>query len=242
MQYLDQVDLSKTIGNHEYENKLKDMQLELLKLERKIIDNRVPVIIAFEGWDAAGKGGAIKRMVDMLDPRGYDAHAISAPTADEKSLHYLRRFWLRLPRHGEIVIFDRTWYGRVLVERVEEFATKQEWQRAYDEINSFEKMVVDDGTVLIKFWMHISKEEQLLRFKDREKDPFKKWKITAEDYRNRERWDEYLAAAEEMFHRTDTEWAPWTIVEAECKTYARIKVITTVVESIQKALKHRPHK
>lgn len=242
MRYLEQVDLTKTIGNHDYEKRLKELQLELLQLERKIIDNRVPVLVAFEGWDAAGKGGAIKRMVEMLDPRGYDAHAVAAPTADEKSCQYLRRFWLRLPRHGEIAIFDRTWYGRVLVERVEGFATKPEWQRAYDEINAFEKMIVEDGTVLVKFWMQISKEEQLRRFKDREKDPFKKWKINEDDYRNRERWDDYVVAVEEMFHKTDTEWAPWTIVEAECKRYGRIKVIETVVAAVQKALNHGAHK
>ena len=172
-------------------------------------------------------------MTESLDPRGYEVHAIGAPTPAEKSAHYLRRFWLRLPARGRISIFDRTWYGRVLVERVEKFAKKEEWQRAYHEINEFEKTLTDDGLVLVKFWIHISKKEQLDRFKKREKDPWKNWKLTDEDWRNREKWDAYIEALEEMFEKTDTDYAPWTIVEGNWKWFARIKALKTVVNRIE---------
>ena len=182
MGYLDKLDLDKKLeSKQEYEELLEEYQLRLLKLQRKIIEKGIAVCVAYEGEDAAGKGGNIKRLTEALDPRGYEVHPIGAPTVVEKSHHWLRRFWLRLPTRGRIAIFDRTWYGRVLVERIEKFAKKDEWQRAYKEINEFERTLVDNGTVIVKFWIHISKKEQLDRFKKREKDPWKNWKLTDED-------------------------------------------------------------
>lgn len=237
MGYLDKLDLDQKLeSKKEYEELLEEYQFRLLKLQRKIIEKGIGVAIAFEGCDAAGKGGNIKRVTESLDPRGYEVHAIGAPTPAEKSAHYLRRFWLRLPARGRISIFDRTWYGRVLVERVEKFAKKEEWQRAYHEINEFEKTLTDDGLVLVKFWIHISKKEQLDRFKKREKDPWKNWKLTDEDWRNREKWDAYIEALEEMFEKTDTDYAPWTIVEGNWKWFARIKALKTVVNRIEAQL------
>ena len=234
MGYLDKLDLDKKFETkEEYEELLEEYQFKLLKLQRKIIEERIAVCIAYEGCDAAGKGGNIKRLTETLDPRGYEVQAIAAPSPAEKSAHYLRRFWLRIPARGRIGIFDRTWYGRVLVERVEKFATKEEWARAYKEINEFERALTDDGMVLVKFWLHISKKEQLDRFKKREKDPWKNWKLTDEDWRNREKWDKYIEALEEMFEKTDTEAAPWTIIEGNWKWWARIKVLKTVVNTIE---------
>ena len=237
MGYLDKLDLDKKIeSKEEYEELLEEYQFKLLKLQRKIIDEKVAVCIAYEGCDAAGKGGNIKRLTEALDPRGFEVQAIAAPSPAEKSAHYLRRFWLRIPARGRIGIFDRTWYGRVLVERVEKFATKEEWARAYKEINEFERTLTDDGMVLVKFWLHISKKEQLERFKKREKDPWKNYKLTEEDWRNREKWDKYIEALEEMFEKTDTEFAPWTIIEGNWKWWARIKTLKTVVNRIEAAL------
>lgn len=237
MGYLDKLDLDKKIeSKEEYEELLEEYQFKLLKLQRKIIDEKVAVCIAYEGCDAAGKGGNIKRLTETLDPRGYEVQAIAAPSPAEKSAHYLRRFWLRIPARGRIGIFDRTWYGRVLVERVEKFAAKEEWQRAYKEINEFERTLTDDGMVLVKFWLHISKKEQLDRFKKREKDPWKNYKLTDEDWRNREKWDKYIEALEEMFEKTDTECAPWTIIEGNWKWWARIKALKTVVNRIEAAM------
>ena len=234
MGYLDKLDLDKKLDSKaEYEELLEEYQFRLLKLHRKVVDKGIAVAIAYEGCDAAGKGGNIKRVTESLDPRGYEVHPIAAPTLLDKSHHWLRRFWLRLPPRGRFGIFDRTWYGRVLVERVEKFARKDEWQRAYGEINQFEKTLTDDGLVLIKFWIHISKKEQLDRFKKREKDPWKNWKLTEEDWRNREKWDAYIQALEEMFEKTDTENAPWTIIEGNWKWWARIKALKTVVNRIE---------
>ncbi len=234
MGYLDQLDLDKKLeSKDEYEELLEEYQFKLLKLQRKCVEKGLAVAVAYEGCDAAGKGGNIKRITESLDPRGYEVHPIGAPSPAEKSVHWLRRFWLRLPPRGRIGIFDRTWYGRVLVERVEKFAKKEEWQRAYREINEFERTLTDDGLVLVKFWIHISKKEQLDRFKKREKDPWKNWKLTEEDWRNREKWDAYIEALEEMFAKTDTEYAPWTIIEGNWKWWARIKALKTVVNSIE---------
>ena len=231
---LESLDLSLTLKPKEYDKELADLQLKLLGLQRRIIDEKVPVVIMFEGWDASGKGGAIKRLTEFIDPRGYQVWGISAPTPEEKAHHYLWRFWTRLPERGAIAIFDRSWYGRVLVERVEKFARDDEWKRAYDEINCFEKMIVADGAVLCKFWLEISEKEQLRRFEERADNPYKSWKLTTEDWRNRKKLPKYLAAAEDMFPKTSTDYAPWTLVEAEDKKYARIKVVRTVVEAIEK--------
>ncbi|MCW2277599.1 polyphosphate kinase 2 family protein [Heliophilum fasciatum] len=228
------IDLSPRISEREYEEKLRRLQLELLDYQYRIIEEKVPVILVFEGWDASGKGGAIRRLTEQSDPRTYRVHPIGAPTPEEMRYHYLRRFWARLPRRGQIGIFDRSWYGRVLVERVEKLCSKKEWQRAYEEINGFEQVLVDDGTLLIKFFLHISKEEQLQRFKDREKSPWKRWKITDEDWRNREKWDRYEEAIEEMLAKTHTKHAPWQVIAGEQKKYARIQVLQIVLEHYQK--------
>ena len=188
--------------------------------------------LVFEGWDAAGKGGAVRRVVQAMDAREYRIIPVSAPTDEEKAHHYLWRFWRHLPRLGGTTVYDRSWYGRVLVERVEGFASRAEWMRAYQEINDFEEQLVDFGIVLIKFWLHISNEEQLRRFREREEMPWKRHKITPEDYRNREKWAEYELAANDMIGRTSTEYAPWTLVEGNDKRFARVKVLETVVERL----------
>jgi polyphosphate kinase 2 (PPK2 family) len=195
------------------------------------------VAIVFEGWDAAGKGGAIKRLTAKMDPRGYVVWPIAAPTGDDKEHHYLYRFWRRLPEAGQIAIFDRSWYGRVLVERVEGFCSEVAWRRAYSEINQFERQLVDARTILIKFWLHISRQEQLRRFRERERTHYKSWKLTDDDWRNRGRWDDYLQATEDMLIKTSTHLAPWTVVEANNKPYARVKVLQTVVERLRRDLR-----
>ena len=184
-----------------------------------------------------GKGGAIKRVVERLDPRLLRVHSIVKPTQEEYQHHYLWRFWNKMPPYGQIVIFDRSWYGRVLVERVESFATDKEWKRAYEEINEFERTLSDDGVIFLKFYLHISKDEQLARFKRRESDPYKHWKINDEDWRNRRKWSEHNDAAEDMFQRTSTEWAPWNVIPANYKWYARVKVVKSVAERLTRVLK-----
>ncbi len=233
---LQSVDLSLDITPEEYKKKRKDLQKRLGILHNQMYLKRVPVVLAFEGWDAGGKGGAIKRITQSIDPRGYEVVPVSAPNDIEKAHHYLWRFWEKFPKDGHMAIFDRTWYGRVLVERVEGFATEEEWKRAYNEINNMEATLVKSGAVVLKFWMHIDQEEQAARFKQRQETPEKQWKITDEDWRNREKWDEYEKAVDEMVVRTSTQAAPWIIVEANSKLYARIKVLETVVERLEKAL------
>jgi len=231
---LDKIDLSATMDRETYKPSLKTLQQRVWELEHEIYTRRIPVVIVYQGWDAGGKGGNIKRHVQGMDPRGYEVVPIGAPNDIEKSHHYLWRFWKRFPKAGHIMIFDRSWYGRVLVERVEGFCRQDEWERAYREINEMEDQWADFGTVLIKFWLHIDKDEQLRRFADREKTPHKRWKITEEDKRNREKWDLYQAAVDEMLYRTSTTYAPWTIIEANCKLYARIKVLQTVVDTLER--------
>jgi polyphosphate kinase 2 (PPK2 family) len=236
MGLLDELDLNRQITKDEYKEKLAKYQLEMLHRQRLLDEQKRSVILVFEGPDAAGKGGVIKRVTEKLDPRKVRVYSIVKPTPEEYAHHYLWRFWNKLPKVGEMVIFDRSWYGRVLVERVEEFATKKEWRRAYEEINNFEKLLVDGGTILLKFYLHISKEEQLLRFKRREADPYKHWKINEEDWRNREKWDLHNEAAEEMFKLTSTAYAPWTLVEGNFKWYARVKVLKTIARVLEKEL------
>lgn len=216
----------------EYQTRLHAAQLRLLLIQRQLYQTGRTSVIVFEGWDAAGKGGSIRRLVESLDPRGYAVHPIGAPTPDEKARNYFWRFFTLMPKPGSFGIFDRSWYGRVLVERVEGFASEQDWRRAYDEINSIEKMFVEDGVPVIKFFLHISKEEQLRRFHEREKDPFKNWKIGPDDWRNREKWDDYEHAIDDMFKRTSTEYAPWTLIPAEHKWTARVEVAEACVEQI----------
>lgn len=231
------IDLSLTLTPEEYKKKRKDLQKRLGILHNKMYLQRVPVILAFEGWDAGGKGGAIKRITQCIDPRGYEVVPVSAPNDIEKAHHYLWRFWEKFPKDGHMTIFDRTWYGRVLVERVEGFASEQEWKRAYSEINNMEAHLVRKGAVVLKFWLHIDKGEQEKRFKQRQETPEKQWKITDEDWRNREKWEEYEKAIDEMVVRTSTNEAPWHIIEANSKLYARIKVMEIVVEALEKVLK-----
>ena len=199
-----------------------------------------PVCVLFEGWDASGKGGAIKRLVAPLDSRHVRVAQFAAPSYDEKRHHFLARFVPALPGWGGMAVLDRTWYGRVLVERVEGFATKKEWKRAYDEINGFERMLAEEGVVFVKFWLHISSSEQLERFEKRRDDPLKAWKLTDEDWRNRGKRRAYTAAVEEMLERTDTRWAPWTVVPAESKPYARVFVMEQVIKALRQALRRRP--
>ncbi|MEI6420633.1 MAG: phosphate--AMP phosphotransferase [Lentisphaerota bacterium] len=229
-------DLSLSMSRNEYIESLGKYQERMRDLEHEIYRKRMPVLILYEGWDAAGKGGNIRRVAQSLDPRGYEVVPVAAPSDIEKRHHYLWRFWNRIPKAGHIAIFDRTWYGRVLVERVEGFCSPAEWNRAYDEINEMEKQFSDSGAVIVKFWLNIDKGEQLRRFNERRKNVWKQWKITDEDWRNREKWDLYLGAVDEMLLKTNTLHSPWTVVESNCKLYARIKTLKTVIESVEKAL------
>jgi AMP-polyphosphate phosphotransferase len=233
---LDHVDLSKSLTVEEYTARLKKSQAELRELEHEIYLRRIPVVVAYEGWDAAGKGGNIRRLTQNLDPRGYEVVPIAAPNDIEKAHHYLWRFWAQMPKAGHITIFDRTWYGRVLVERVEGFCTEAQWRRAYREINGMEQHLAHFGAVVLKFWLHIDPDEQLRRFHEREGMSHKQWKMTDEDWRNREKIGQYREAVEEMLYRTSTLYAPWTIVESNCKRHARVKVLETVCKAIRKRL------
>ena len=237
MPLLKDVALDKTISDDEYKLQLKLLQAKLHELHYKLYRKKIPVIIAYEGWDAAGKGGNIKRIAGALDPRGYVVHPIASPEPHEKARHYLWRFWNRLPKTGHIAIYDRTWYGRVMVERLEGFCSENDWQRAYNEINEFEKELADWGAVVIKFWVHIDNQTQLERFTDRQNTPEKQWKITDEDWRNREKWDLYEGAINEMIQKTSTTYAPWHILESVDKKYARIKALKIVIDAIEKACK-----
>ena len=228
---LSDLDLTKQVDDKsDYREKVQDLQLNLLHFQRKLIEGKRHVILVFEGPDAAGKGGVIKRITEKLDPRVLRVYSIVKPTEEEYRHHYLWRFWNKIPAQGEIAIFDRSWYGRVLVERVEGFCTEKEWKRAYDEINAMEEALYDGGAIILKFFLHISKEEQLKRFEARAADPYKHWKISEEDWRNRKKWKEHIEAAEEMFERTSTKFAPWHLIESEFKYYARLKVLKTVVK------------
>ncbi len=233
---LQRIDLDLSIDDETYEKKRDKLQKEVRRLQHLCYMRRTSVVIVFEGPDAAGKGGAIRRLVREMDPRGYEVVPVAAPAGDEKTHHYLWRFWKGVPKAGHITIFDRSWYGRVLVERIEGFAEAHEWVRAYREINEFEEQLSEYGTVVVKFWVHISKEEQLRRFKERQNDPHKQWKINDEDWRNRKKWKEYEEAAADMLERTSTVHAPWTIVEGNDKHYARVKVLQVVAERLKHAV------
>ena len=233
---LPKLDMSKSLTKKDYRRDLEKLQGLLNLLHRRARDDQRSTILVFEGWDAGGKGGAIRRVTGALDARAYRVIPIAAPTDEEKAHHYLWRFWRHLPRAGRFTIYDRSWYGRVLVERVEGFAKPEEWQRAYAEINEFEQELVEAGNVIVKFWMHITKEEQKERFELRRKTPYKRWKLTDEDWRNRDRWNQYELAVHEMIERTSTQTAPWVVVEGNNKRYARIKVLKTVCKRMQEAL------
>ena len=235
MPKLSEVDLSPAIGEEEYKKELKKLQKRLGELHNVIYRKKIPVILCYEGWDAAGKGGNIRRVAYPLDPRGFDVHPIASPEPHELNRQYLWRFWTRLPRTGHICIFDRTWYGRVMVERLEGFCSEKDWKRAYNEINEFERQLTDWGAVLLKFWIHIDQDTQLARFTERQNTPEKQWKITEEDWRNREKWPQYEAAVDEMLQKTSTENAPWFIIESNDKLYARIKALRIIVDALEKA-------
>lgn len=237
---LETIDLSLSLDRPQYEQELIKYQVALHDLGYQVYVQQRPVAIIFEGWDAAGKGGAIKRVTEKLDPRGYVVYSIAAPEGEDASRHYLYRFWRRLPETGQIAIFDRSWYGRVMVERIEGFCTEDAWKRAYREINQFERQLVDFGMILFKFWVHISKEEQLRRFESRSTDLLRHWKLTEEDWRNREKWDIYEDIVNEMLLKTSTVTAPWTIVEGDSKLFARIKVLRTLVEKFSVELHYDP--
>lgn len=233
---LEIVDLSQALDKKEYKRLVNEYQTAIRLLGYQVHQQRRPVVIVFEGWDAAGKGGAIARLTERMDPRGYKVHPIAAPKGDDAEKHYLWRFWRRLPAKGEIAVFDRSWYGRVMVERVEGFCTEAEWQRAYQEIREFEQQLVGFGAIVFKFWMHIGKEEQLRRFEDRRNRPLKSWKLTDEDWRNRDKWDVYEQAVEDMLIKTTTAQAPWTVVAGNDKRFARVQVLQTVTERLSQEL------
>ncbi|HLB33541.1 MAG TPA: UDP-galactose-lipid carrier transferase [Chthoniobacterales bacterium] len=237
---LDALDQNCSITKDVFLRELKKYQLALLNLQLQLKESNRSVIIVMEGPDAAGKGGAIKRVVERLDPRLVRVYSVVKPTIEEYEHHYLWRFWNKLPPKGNLTIFDRSWYGRVLVERVEGFATEKEWQRAYQEINDFERTLIDGGTILIKTFMMITKDEQLRRFKERQKEPFKHWKINEEDWRNRRKWKQHNEAASVMFEKTSSKIAPWTVIPANYKWYARVKFAQTVYETVAKEFKTLP--
>jgi polyphosphate:AMP phosphotransferase len=230
------LDMSRTIGKPAYELALARAQGRLNFLHRKARRRGLSTILVFEGWDAAGKGGAIRRVASALDAREYQVIPVAAPTDEERVQHYLWRFWRHLSRAGRLTIFDRSWYGRVLVERVEGFAEDAEWQRAYDEINDFEAQLIAHGIVLVKYWVHISKDEQLRRFKQRERLAHKRWKLTDEDWRNRKQWKAYEKAVDDMVARTSPRLAPWTLIEGDDKNFARLKVLRTLADRLARAL------
>ena len=230
---LRQVDLSRRLKKDAYRDLLARRQRQIFALHHKLHELRIPVLIVYEGWDASGKGGNIRRLTQEMDPRGYEVVPTAAPTESEKMHHYLWRFYNKFPRAGHVAIFDRSWYGRVLVERVEGFCAQADWQRAYGEINEMEEYFCNFGGLVVKFWMHIDKEEQARRFEEREATPFKRWKMTEEDWRNREKWEAYARAVDEMFLRTHTPHAPWTAVAGNCKRHARIKTLDVVIAAIE---------
>ncbi|WP_207460297.1 polyphosphate kinase [Azospirillum sp. SYSU D00513] len=235
-----EMNAAKLANRAEYDDRLAKLQKELLHIQQTYWHEKRRAVIVFEGWDAGGKGGCIRRVTEPLDARGFHVWPISAPTAEEQGKHYLYRFWTRLPAPGTLAIFDRSWYGRVLVERVEGFASKEQWRRAYDEINQFEKMLTDDGVRIVKLFLHITPEEQLERFRERLTNPYKRWKLTEEDLRNRSRWDEYVAAVEDMFDHTSTPNAPWTAVPANAKWYARLNVLETINRTLREGVTIAP--
>ena len=243
---LDELDLTLSLSKEEERERLKVPQMRLLEL-RLALGGKLPgyegigppVAVVFEGWDASGKGGALKRLVEKLDPRHVRVAQFAAPTDDEKRHHFLWRVWPALPGWGGMTVFDRSWYGRVLVERVEGFATTEEWSRAFAEIVDFERSLRTEGTIMVKFWLHVSAEEQLRRFKEREGNPLKRWKLTPDDWKNREKRPQYLEAVEDMLARTDHGAARWQLVEGESKRFARVKVVETVIAEIERGCRER---
>lgn len=233
------IDLAQTLTKEEYKRRRRDNSERFLGLRRDLVQERIPLVLVFEGWDAAGKGGTIRRLMEPIDPRHFTVNAVTKPTQEELDHNYLWRFWTKLPRRGDIAVFDRSWYGRVMVERVEGFATRPEWLRSYDEINNFEQTLSDDGHVVVKFFLHISKKEQKKRFDARAKNPLKAWKLNDEDYRNRKKWDDYEIAIDDMFKRTDTPHAPWNLIPADDKRLARVLVADLTIKAITRAIQRK---
>jgi polyphosphate:AMP phosphotransferase len=233
---MDELDLSLKLDKPEYKRRRAEAQARLAHLQQKAMQQGMTLMLVFEGPDAAGKGGTIRQITHALDARYYKVHPFAAPTDTERKHHYLWRFWRCVPRSGRVTIFDRSWYGRVLVERIEGFAREDEWRRAYAEINDFEEQLIEGGIVLLKFWIHISKDEQLARFKSREKTPHKQWKLCDEDWRNRERWNDYALAAHEMIQQTSVQNSPWILVENENKPYGRVKVLEAICDALEKVV------
>ncbi|MES0824331.1 polyphosphate kinase 2 family protein [Ruegeria sp. SCP11] len=233
-------DLSQKLGKQAYFEKLAELQAQLALIQQAFLFHGAKGVLVFEGWDAAGKGGTIRRISQALDPRSFKVWPIGAPRNYYLNRHYLLRFWERLPPQGAISAFDRSWYGRVLVERIEKFTPEERWRAAYQEINDFERMLVDDGTRIVKLFFHISQEEQMERFTERLRNPMKRWKLTYEDFRNRERWDEAEVAVDEMLARTSTEIAPWHVIPANNKKYARIKAMQAIVDAFSKDMDLNP--
>ncbi len=236
---LEKVDLTKSLSKQEYKERFPYLRNRLYDLQKACWDANVPSVILFEGWDAAGKGTSINLLTQRLDPRGFKLYAIQEARTFEKHMPWLWRFWLKLPNYGEMGIFDRSWYGRVLVERVEEFTPEEEWRKGYRDIVDFERTIADDGYAVVKFWLHISKKEQARRFKKLEKDPLESWHVQPEDWEHHEKYGEYVIAIEEMLERTDTEWGPWTIVEATDRRWARVKIFETIIHRLEEALQDR---
>jgi polyphosphate kinase 2 (PPK2 family) len=244
---LDDLDLSVRLGREDYEERLAAGQRRLLELRLDLgghlanPDIGPGVLVVFEGSDAGGKGGTIRRIVEPLDPRHYRVSAFSKPSYDEKRKHFLWRFWADVPGLGGFALFDRSWYGRVLVERVEGYASPEQWQRAYDEIVQFERNLVLEGLIIVKFWLQVSPDEQLRRFESRQSDPLRSWKLTDEDWRNRDKLAQYNEAVEDMFEQTDHDLAPWHVVSSEQKKWARVTVIETLIERIEAGLESFHH-
>jgi len=236
---LEKIDLTKSLSKQEYQVQLPYLRDRLSDLQKACWDANIPSVILFEGWDAAGKGTSINLLTQRLDPRGFKLYAIQAPRTYETHMPWLWRFWLKLPNYGEMAIFDRSWYGRVLVEREEGLTTDEQWRKGYRDIVDFERNIADDGYVVVKFWLHIGKKEQSRRFKRLEKDPLESWHVAPEDWEHHRRYGEYVLAIEEMLERTDTEWGPWTIVEATDRRWARIKIFDTIVRRLEEALQER---
>jgi polyphosphate:AMP phosphotransferase len=230
------LDMKQGLAKAAYNAQLRTQQGRLNRLQERARERGVSTIVVLEGWDAAGKGGAIRRVTHAVDSRDYQVIQVAAPTDEERAHHYLWRFWRHLPRAGRITIYDRSWYGRVFVERIEGYATENEWQRAYTEINDFEEQLTEFGIAVVKFWVHITKDEQLERFKARERTPYKAWKLTDDDWRNRERWGDYELAVSDAVERTSTREAPWILVEGDDKRYARVKIVKTVCDRIEEVL------
>ncbi len=236
---LEKVDLSLSLPKADYKERLAQRRVRLYDLQKACWDAGISTVILFEGWDAAGKGTSINLLTQRLDPRGFKLYPITAPRTHELHMPWLWRFWLKLPNYGEMAIFDRSWYGRVLVERVEGFTPEQEWRKAYQDILDFERGLADDGYVLIKFFLHISKKEQKRRFEKLEKDPLESWQVQPEDWEHHRKYAEYVTAIEEMLQNTETEWGPWTIVEATDRYWARLKIFDTIVQRLESALAER---